>query len=389
MLPGGIIGVDLFFVLSGFLITSLLLERRATGDTSVARFYRRRALRLIPPLVLMLLATNMAAELTNPGHWHLVAVSTLSTLLYGANWAQVHGKFEIEYLHVWSLAIEEQFYIVWAPLVLWLLAKQVRERVIMEVSALAALTVAMWRLHLIRVAPFAMVYPRTDARLRTHSSLGQFSRCVTPAGLDAGCAHAVVRVAGLCRVLRLLGFDLHTSPAPAVRWWIHCSGRHLGRHDRCSAGQPLAYGRASQLVSTRCDRSSVVWDLPLSLSDLRPRRPPRPPERDSPPRHGTPVVRDGNGRIMAVGREASLAPQESDRFRQEGADSLTRQAVRPCRAALWTYVPWWAEPPLGTHRGRPGRCMGATSRRPKGRGPAVATPIAALVEPVSSRLRID
>jgi len=210
MLPGGIIGVDLFFVLSGFLITSLLLERRATGDTSVARFYRRRALRLIPPLVLMLLATDMAAELTNPGHWHLVAVSTLSTLLYGANWAQVHGKFEIEYLHVWSLAIEEQFYIVWAPLVLWLLAKQVRERVIMEVSALAALTVAMWRLHLIRVAPFAMVYPRTDARADA-LLIGAVLALSRPLDWMPAVPTRVVRVAGLCAFSAFLAstFTLH------------------------------------------------------------------------------------------------------------------------------------------------------------------------------------
>jgi len=118
---GGFLGVDVFFVLSGFLISTLLAEEHArSGRIRLQAFYLRRALRLLPALValcavLQLYSLNFVfaqqvAELRR---------ETVATLLYVANWAQAFGAVDpLGFLgHAWSLAIEEQFYIVW-PLVL-------------------------------------------------------------------------------------------------------------------------------------------------------------------------------------------------------------------------------------------------------------------------------
>lgn len=120
-LPGGYVGVDVFFVLSGFLITALLLEeRRATGTVRLGAFYARRALRLLPALAVML-AGAAAYAAARPG---LPEVATMprdliATTLYAGNWAQaLVPRYETRLLsHTWSLGVEEQFYLLW-PVVL-------------------------------------------------------------------------------------------------------------------------------------------------------------------------------------------------------------------------------------------------------------------------------
>ncbi|HEY2703999.1 MAG TPA: acyltransferase [Candidatus Dormibacteraeota bacterium] len=121
--PGGLIGVDLFFVLSGFLITTLLLEeRRLTGRISLARFYTRRVLRLMPALMLLLLGCVVVAALasnTTLGGSTLRAVPF--TLGYVANWAYASGADLGALAHTWSLSVEEQFYLLWPLLLIALL----------------------------------------------------------------------------------------------------------------------------------------------------------------------------------------------------------------------------------------------------------------------------
>ncbi|MCU1451869.1 MAG: acyltransferase family protein, partial [Acidimicrobiales bacterium] len=129
-LTGGYLGVDLFFVLSGYLITSLLvLEWAATGRISVAAFWGRRARRLLPALLAVLVVVGLAA------HGHVRAVDRgqlrgegLATLGYVANWFSIvrgAGYWDRALLpswlqHTWSLAIEEQFYVLWPLLVVGL-----------------------------------------------------------------------------------------------------------------------------------------------------------------------------------------------------------------------------------------------------------------------------
>lgn len=129
---GGFLGVDLFFVLSGFLITSLLMaEWRATGTIDLRRFWARRARRLLPALFVVLAAVvAYAAVLAAPDELAAIRGDVLATLGYVANWEHIVGStgeaspFAVlsPLEHTWSLAIEEQFYLVWPLLVTAVLA---------------------------------------------------------------------------------------------------------------------------------------------------------------------------------------------------------------------------------------------------------------------------
>ena len=125
-LAGGYLGVDLFFVLSGFLITSLLLaEGGASGHIGLAHFWERRARRLLPALAVLLVGVAAYAWLVaTPEELHRIRLDGLATMLYVANWRDIFARTDYFALfsapspleHTWSLAIEEQFYLVW-PLV--------------------------------------------------------------------------------------------------------------------------------------------------------------------------------------------------------------------------------------------------------------------------------
>jgi peptidoglycan/LPS O-acetylase OafA/YrhL len=128
LLRGGFLGVDLFFVLSGYLITGLLLdEHRRSGRIDLRAFWSRRVRRLFPALVLVLLAVCAWVWWATPVEtWAARRADVLWTLFYGANWhfvaagqdyfAAYTGASPLR--HAWSLAVEEQFYLLW-PLTLW------------------------------------------------------------------------------------------------------------------------------------------------------------------------------------------------------------------------------------------------------------------------------
>ncbi len=125
---GGYMGVNVFFVLSGFLITSLLLaEWRESATIRLAQFWARRARRLLPALLLMLVGVAvLTLVLAAPGEYDGLRLDSLSTLFYVANWHFVmagHDYFAAAaqpspLAHMWSLSIEEQFYILWPPVLL-------------------------------------------------------------------------------------------------------------------------------------------------------------------------------------------------------------------------------------------------------------------------------
>ncbi|MGP5080190.1 acyltransferase family protein [Corynebacterium variabile] len=128
-LPGGFLGVDIFFVLSGFLITALLVrELGATGRISLKEFWRRRARRIIPASVTVLvLATAIAGFIGGDVQVGLVP-QFLGSLFFANNWVQIsqsHSYFADTtpqiFMHYWSLAIEEQFYVLWPLIFLGLL----------------------------------------------------------------------------------------------------------------------------------------------------------------------------------------------------------------------------------------------------------------------------
>jgi peptidoglycan/LPS O-acetylase OafA/YrhL len=130
-LPGGYLGVDLFFVLSGYLITRLLLaEWSSTGGVRLGAFWGRRFRRLLPALLVVLVAVlAYAALLADPAELTRIRRDAVATVLYLANWEALSAGRDYWALfdapspleHMWSLAIEEQFYVVWPLVVVGLL----------------------------------------------------------------------------------------------------------------------------------------------------------------------------------------------------------------------------------------------------------------------------
>lgn len=128
LVAGGYVGVDIFFALSGFLITTLLYEEwERTGAISIRRFYERRARRLMPALVLLVAVFTLVIVVLNPfsGLWPLGRLIA-STLLFANNWVTAlghgHGQPLGALVPTWTLAQEAQFYLLW-PLALWILLR--------------------------------------------------------------------------------------------------------------------------------------------------------------------------------------------------------------------------------------------------------------------------
>ncbi len=175
-LKGGYLGVDLFFVLSGFLITSLLVaEWGASGAVALGRFWVRRARRLLPAMLLVLLAVALYGWLlAGPLELERLRDDGLATLLYAANWHSIVDQvsywqtFAAPSLlaHTWSLAIEEQFYLLWpllVVLVLRVLHGSLRVLLGLTLAMAAASAVTMIVLHHAGDDP-TRVYFGTDTR---------------------------------------------------------------------------------------------------------------------------------------------------------------------------------------------------------------------------------
>ncbi len=168
LIPGGYLGVDVFFVLSGFLITSLLFkEWHETGRIVLRRFYLRRALRLFPALA-ALLAVGMAFVLVFPHAPQAphVLKGVGYSLIYMTNWASVRDPSLLGPLgHTWSLAVEEQFYLIW-PILLIVLLRLTRGRWTLIAATIGlALASSVWRLFLLsRGSTPWRLYVGTDTR---------------------------------------------------------------------------------------------------------------------------------------------------------------------------------------------------------------------------------
>lgn len=198
-LVSGFVGVDVFFVLSGFLITVLLGEElERSGRLDFPAFYRRRILRLLPALVAVIVVLVGITFLVRSPHRHQALREAWMALFYSLNWFKAYGGVaENNYLgHTWSLCVEEQFYLLW-PLILAAMLRcgMTRGQAAILTGAGLLASATMRAVHWMMYADWARVYCGLDSRAD---------------GLLTGC---------------LLGLFLLDHPPPASRpRWLGAAG---------------------------------------------------------------------------------------------------------------------------------------------------------------------
>ena len=169
LLAGGFVGVNLFFVISGALITTLLLrEHRETGGINLAAFYLRRATRLLPALVVMLaFCVAFTALFWSPDHARNLRADALYALFFLSSWVTTSRPMWL-LSTTWSLSIEEWYYLVWPVTLLALLRARARTGLRPAVLALALVVLACFtrRVHLceVEIASFRRIYFGLDTR---------------------------------------------------------------------------------------------------------------------------------------------------------------------------------------------------------------------------------
>ncbi len=167
LIYAGGLGVDIFFVLSGYLITAILIaEFAANGRISLKKFYARRALRILPAVILLLVVLNVFAAVTQSGEpvaklrW-----DSLGALFYIANWLRAFGRDLGIIGHLWSLSIEEQFYFFWPITLAFLLSRKMSANQILLIIFLAVTLVNLDRIYLYQgLQSFDRIYNGLDSR---------------------------------------------------------------------------------------------------------------------------------------------------------------------------------------------------------------------------------
>jgi peptidoglycan/LPS O-acetylase OafA/YrhL/lysophospholipase L1-like esterase len=188
LVPGGFLGVDLFFVLSGYLITSLLLEEhRSTGRIDLLAFAGRRVRRLLPAVVVVVVAVTAYISVRGDlGEIERIRRHALATLGYVANWlfivdgdsyfADTAGPSMLR--HVWSLAVEEQFYLLW-PLLAWVALRASGRRAVGVLALILAIVSVGRMAALFDGGDPSRAYFGTDTRL-FEPLIGAFGAVLLP-----------------------------------------------------------------------------------------------------------------------------------------------------------------------------------------------------------------
>ncbi len=218
---GGLLGVDVFFVLSGFLVTSLLLgEHARTGTVKLRQFWARRARRLLPGLFVLLAGVCAYARWASTGtSLTQIRGDALSTLAYVANWHYITAgqNYFVRYappsplLHTWSLAVEEQFYLIW-PLVALLVLKRFGSRALGWTAAfLAASSAAVCAALYLNGASVNRLYYGTDTRAQA-IMVGAVLAVLIPMSKDRSLSGSSSRLVGVLGIAGagVVVYSLHT-----------------------------------------------------------------------------------------------------------------------------------------------------------------------------------
>ena len=166
LLPGGFIGVDIFYVISGYLITGLILrEIENTGKLDLQIFYQRRIKRLLPTSVFVLFVTAMVGMFVLPvitrdalGRDLFAAAAYISNYLF-AWWENDYQNLDATpspFIHYWSLAVEEQFYVVW-PIFILVLSRYGKRAILNGVAVVTAVSLLL-SIYLTQAAPIWAFY---------------------------------------------------------------------------------------------------------------------------------------------------------------------------------------------------------------------------------------
>lgn len=267
---GGFVGVDVFFVISGYLITRLILNETANGRFSLTGFYERRLRRIMPALLVMLAASSLAAWILLPMDLRRYGASLFSVTGFLSNllfwrWSDYFGLAEgtTPLLHTWSLAIEEQLYVVF-PLALLLLGRMGRRTTGVIIGLIAAGSFA----YSVRAAGI-------DRDLAFYSPLSRVWEFLVGALLAMGALpRPVVRwrgdaLAGLglaaiaFAVLRLSG----TTPFPGVQALFPCLGAALVIHGARAPGSLVArlLGAPPLVTLGLASYSLYLWHWPMMV----------------------------------------------------------------------------------------------------------------------------
>ena len=222
-LRGGFLGVDAFFVLSGYLITTLLLRELArTATIDFLHFYVRRLRRLMPAVVLVCVFVAVYAKfVAAPKELDTIRGDGIATMLYVANWRAIYAGRDYWALfrspspleHTWSLAIEEQFYFVW-PLAVWCAARWSKVSAVLAVRLVACIGVVASS-----AAMSAMFVELDTAR----SYFGTDTRI---SSMFVGAILATLSIpAVMSKAMRILVELLAATAAVFLAWiWLHAYG---------------------------------------------------------------------------------------------------------------------------------------------------------------------
>jgi peptidoglycan/LPS O-acetylase OafA/YrhL len=231
VLRGGFAGVDVFFVISGFLITSILLRDIDAGTFSFAKFYERRVRRLVPNLALLLVVcTGIAWFVLLPGDFQNYSKSLFNTTIFTSNmffwrdsWYFAAPSQTKPLLHTWSLAIEEQYYLLF-PVMMWTLKRYLPKRLaaVCVVGFVASLTLSIWAVRNTPAAAFYLLPSRAWELL-----LGSVLVVGVLPELHSGRMRELLAAAGLLAIAAaMLLFDTST-PFPGIAAAMPCLGAAL------------------------------------------------------------------------------------------------------------------------------------------------------------------
>jgi peptidoglycan/LPS O-acetylase OafA/YrhL len=253
--PGGYVGVDVFFALSGYLITTILLREHADGRWSLKRFYVRRARRLYPALIVLLVVLIPFGGVVAAGHYPAAAAVSATYLSDFA--AVVNPQWLGGLTHTWSLGVEEQFYLLWPAFLLFSFRRASRRVIFGSTLALAA--VMLVTLSRGGALGHTMFFPTGRGgvlMLGCALALALDRRALPRPGLVAS-----VSAAGLVFAV-LLGGDLALGGAAAVVAGIAATGviagvMHGGLLARALASGPLVWlGKRSYGI--------YLWHAPIA-----------------------------------------------------------------------------------------------------------------------------